>query len=258
MAMQDWMVAGCRGGAKACGEGGSGGMEGAMVRSVIGKQLERVRERVREAARRAGRDPAEVRLIAVSKSKPAQAVREAWEAGQRDFGENYVQELLGKAQELRELEGIRWHMIGHLQTNKVKQVLTVVQVVQTVDSERLAAELSRRARERGERLRVLIEVNVGGEEQKSGVTMGEAAKLVEVVKGQGGLELVGLMTVPPYELEAEEAGEYFERLRGLRDALGGREVLPELSMGMSHDFEVAIARGATMVRVGTSIFGERG
>lgn len=228
-----------------------------MERGEIGTRLERVREQVRQAARRAGRDEAEVLLIAVSKTKSLDAIREAYEAGQRDFGENYVQELVGKAEALRDLHDVRWHMIGHLQTNKAKQVLTVAHTVHTVDSVRLAAELGRRAAQLGRRVPVLIEVNVGGEEQKSGASIDDAPQVARAVREQGSLVLEGLMTVPPFELEAEQTSVYFARLARLRDELGGREQLRELSMGMSHDFEVAIERGATMVRVGMSIFGDR-
>lgn len=228
-----------------------------MERGEIAARLEVVREQVRRAARRAGRDEGDVLLIAVSKTKSPEAVREAYEAGQRDFGENYVQELVSKAEALRDLSDVRWHMIGHLQTNKAKQVLTVVHTVHTVDSVRLAEELGRRASQVARRVPVLIEVNVGGEEQKSGASIEQAAQVVRAVRGQSSLWLQGLMTVPPFELEAEQTSVYFERLARLRDELGGREELPELSMGMSHDFEVAIERGATMVRVGTSIFGDR-
>jgi len=228
-----------------------------MERGEIGTRLERVRELVRQAARRAGRGEGEVLLIAVSKTKSPEAIREAYEAGQRDFGENYVQELVGKAEALRDLHDMRWHMIGHLQTNKAKQVLQVAHTIHTVGSVRLATELGRRAALLARRVPVLIEVNVGGEEQKSGASISEAAEVARAVREQGALQLRGLMTVPPFELEAEQTSAYFERLAQLRDELGGREELPELSMGMSHDFEVAIERGATMVRVGTSIFGER-
>lgn len=214
-------------------------------------------KRISKAALDAGRSPDQVTLVAVSKTKPAEVVRRAYEAGQRDFGENYVQELTAKAAELHDLHDIRWHLIGHLQTNKVKQVVKLVHMVQTVDSVRLARELAHRAEQAGKRLPTLIEVNVGGEEQKSGVTEPETREVVDAVRALGALELRGLMTVPPFDLDAGQTAPYFERLRRLRDELGGPQVLPELSMGMSHDFEVAIRFGATMVRVGTSIFGTR-
>ena len=223
----------------------------------IAERLEEVRERVASAARASGREVGDVRLIAVSKSKPVEAILEAYDAGQRDFGENYVQEFASKVEVLAELSEIRWHMIGHVQTNKAKDVARIANVVQTVDSVRLAEVLGKRAEALGKRLQVLVEVNVGGEESKTGAADAEAREVVKVVRGQGSLALRGLMTVPPYELEASQARSYFQRLRALRDELGGVSELPELSMGMSHDFEEAISCGATMVRVGTAIFGER-
>jgi PLP dependent protein len=219
--------------------------------------LNEVRERIRQCALKSGRRPEEVKLVAVSKSKPAERVREAYEAGQRDFGENYVQELTAKAEALADLTELRWHMIGHLQTNKAKLVVQVVHMVQSVDSVRLVAELARRAESAGKPVAVLLEINVGGEQQKTGASASEARDLLEAVVAQRALWLRGLMTVPPFELQASETSRYFEKLRQLRDDLGGPDVLPELSMGMSHDFGEAIAQGATMVRVGTLIFGAR-
>jgi PLP dependent protein len=228
-----------------------------MVEATIGAALQAVQERIAQAATRAGRRAQDVRLVAVSKTKSASAVREAYEAGQRDFGENYVQELVSKAAELSDLVDLRWHMIGHLQTNKAKQVLKVAHMVQTVDSVRLAAELGARAEQAGVRLPVLVEVNVGAEQQKSGVSLVQARELTQAVSKQGGLVLRGLMTVPPFELDAEHTAPYFQRMLELREELSGAGLLPELSMGVSHGFEVAVAHGATMVRVGTSIFGSR-
>ncbi|MBI5537848.1 MAG: YggS family pyridoxal phosphate-dependent enzyme [Deltaproteobacteria bacterium] len=228
-----------------------------MIEATIGQALGAVKERIARAAERAGRRPQDVLLVAVSKTKSAAAVREAYEAGQRDFGENYVQELAGKASSLSDLPDLRWHMIGHLQTNKAKQVLKIAHMVQTVDSVRLAAELGARAQQAGKRLPVLLEVNVGAEEQKSGVSLHQARDLMEAVGQQEALELRGLMTVPPFELDAEQTAPYFRRMAELREELGGALLLPELSMGMSHDFEVAIEHGATMVRVGTLVFGSR-
>ncbi len=224
-----------------------------MAEQMIAERLREVRERVAEASCRAGRDPSEVRLIAVSKAKPAEAVRAAYDAGQRDFGENYVQEFLAKAEALSDLLDLRWHMIGHLQTNKVKHVVRVAHMVQTVDSERVARELGKRVAGAGRRMEVLVEVNVGGEGSKTGSRWQEAMSVVEAVREQDSLRLRGLMTVPPFDLDLGQVGSHFDRLRALSGELG----LPELSMGMSHDFEEAIARGATMVRVGTAIFGRR-
>jgi hypothetical protein len=219
--------------------------------TAIGERLDAVRERIERAAVRAGRDAGEVLLIAVSKTQSEQAVRQAYEAGQRDFGENYVQELVAKARALQDLPGLRWHMIGHLQTNKVKQVVGVAGVVHTVDRVHLAQELGKRVE--GE-LDVLVEVNVGGEESKTGAAVQDAESVVEAVRAEGRLRLRGLMTVPPFDLDVGEVVVHFERLRQMAAGYG----LRELSMGMSHDFEEAIVHGATMVRVGTAIFGARG
>jgi len=191
--------------------------------TAIATALQAVRQRIRSAAQQAGRGAGDVRLIAVSKTKSASAVREAYEAGQRDFGENYVQELCAKAEQLADLKDVRWHMIGHLQTNKVKQVIEVASMVQTVDSAKLAVELGKRAEQAGLKLPVLIEVNVGGEEQKSGVSVSEAREVVKVVRAQGALELRGLMTVPPFELDATQTAPYFAKLRQLRDDLAGAQ-----------------------------------
>jgi len=232
-------------------------VEGTEKMGSILSALNEVRERIEHCALKSGRSAEQVKLIAVSKSKPAQLVRQAYEAGQRDFGENYVQELTAKAQALADLTDLRWHMIGHLQTNKVKSVAPLVHMVQSVDSVRLADELARRAQSVGKRIAVLLEINVGGEQHKTGASLSEARDLFQAAGSHPALWLRGLMTVPPFELQASETSLQFEKLRQLRDELGGAGVLPELSMGMSHDFEQAIAAGATMVRVGTLIFGAR-
>lgn len=220
----------------------------------IAERLARVRENVARAALGAGREPEEVLLIAVSKAQPVEAVREAYAAGQRDFGENYVQEFVAKAQALSDLPGIRWHMIGHLQTNKVKQVLPVASWLHTVDRVRLVQELGKRLESSGGGLDVLVEVNVGGEESKTGCRAADAARVVQAVRDERSLRLCGLMTVPPFDVGLGEVEVCFERLREMALGFGVRE----LSMGMSQDYEVAIAHGATMVRVGTAIFGMRG
>ncbi|GEJ57968.1 YggS family pyridoxal phosphate-dependent enzyme [Anaeromyxobacter diazotrophicus] len=203
-----------------------------------------------------------VTLVAVSKTQPASAIREAYQAGQRDFGENYAQEWRAKAAELAALPDLVWHFIGGLQTNKVKYVLPAprpgaaappaVGWVHTVDRLALAQELSRRAAARGGAARVLLEVNVGQEGSKSGCAPGELPRLAEAVARLPALELRGLMCIPP---AAEDPRPHFARLRALRDALG--LALPDLSMGMSGDYPAAIEEGATLVRVGTAIFGER-
>ncbi len=212
--------------------------------------LARVRERIERASARAGRSPGEVALVAVSKVHPASAVREAYEAGQRLFGENYVQELAEKAESLADLGELRWHFIGHLQRNKVKQVLRTGAVIETVDSARLASEIDKRAPAPVE---VLLQVNVAGEAQKAGCDPSELAALVAQVRAMPRLALRGLMTIPPLGEEPEASRPFFARLR----ELGAEHGLRELSMGMSADLEVAIEEGATIVRVGTAIFGAR-
>ncbi len=228
----------------------------------IRANLERVWERIAAACARAGRDPREVGLIGVTKTWGSEVVLAAWEAGLRDFGENYVQELVHKAREVAEAGATpRWHFIGGLQTNKVKAVVGLVHSVHSVDRESLVRELGRRAGA-GRALEVFVEVNTGGERQKSGVAPGEARALCARVLEEPGLRLVGLMCVPPFLQDPEASRPHFRELRGLRERLRrdlgvGEGVLSGLSMGMSHDFEVAIEEGATVVRVGTALFGER-
>ena len=222
-----------------------------------------VRERVAAAARRAGRRPEEIALMAVTKTHPPERVREAYAAGLRIFGENRVQEFAGKAGALADLAGASWHMIGHLQTNKAGKAAELFDAVDSVDSVKLAEKLDAAARSLGKRLGVLIEVNVGGEAAKSGVAPDsrELEELLLAAPRFESLEFHGLMTVPPFSDNPEEARPYFRRLRALRDAIAGRKLpairMDSLSMGMSHDFEVAIEEGSTCVRVGTAIFGER-
>jgi PLP dependent protein len=234
------------------------------VTTGIAAQLEAIRARVEQAAERAAR-PGGVLLVAVSKSQPASAIREAYAAGQRHFGENYVQELTQKAEELSDLEGLRFHLIGHLQRNKARQVVRLAQAVHSVDGVALAEELGKRAlgveipeprRAFGgdARLPVLCEVSIAGEAQKSGVAPDSLGEVLDVIERQASLRLVGLMAVPPLGVDATP---HFEALARLRDAHGGAERLPELSMGMTADFEQAIAAGSTVVRVGSAIFGER-
>jgi len=215
----------------------------------ISERIATIRSRVDAACLAAGRDPGEVRLVAVSKTKPASAIREAYAAGHRDFGENYAQELRDKALELADLPDIRWHFIGHLQRNKVKYVVGAQAAIHAVDRLKLAKEIAKR----GPGSAVLVEVNVGGEASKSGVAIGEALGLCRGIHALDGVELRGLMCIPP---PGESQG--FERMAALA-AEGRAEGLPldALSMGMSGDFEDAIAHGATLIRVGTAIFGAR-
>jgi pyridoxal phosphate enzyme (YggS family) len=191
----------------------------------------------------------------VSKTKPASAIREAYEAGHRDFGENYAQELVSKSDELADLMDLEWHFIGHLQSNKAKVIAQKANVVHTVDSVVLARELAKRAAKAERTLPVLVEVNVGREPQKHGAAPAELSEVLDAVEGAGPLALRGLMTMPPNDLE--QARRVFEALGSLRNLHGGKSRLPELSMGMSDDLEIAIACGATIVRVGTAIFGKR-
>ncbi len=196
------------------------------------------------------RIPPGVTLVAVSKTHPAEAIREAYAAGQRDFGENYAQEWREKADALADLADLRWHFVGGLQTNKVKYLAGRVHLVHAVDREELAKELSKRFGQKGAVARVLLEVNTGGEATKSGCAPRDAAALAAAVRALPAVELRGLMCMPPPE---EDPRPHFTLLRELRDRLG----LAELSMGMSADWPIAIEEGATIVRVGTAIFGER-
>ena len=226
---------------------------------MIKENLEAVEKRVQDACKRAGRSRDEVTLIAVSKTKPVSLIREAMACGQVDFGENKVQELCKKLEEIR--EPLRWHLIGHLQRNKVKYVVDKACLIHSVDSERLAQEIQKEAAKRDLVCPVLVEVNVGGEETKSGVSPQEALPLVRSIAALPNVKVKGLMTVAPPVEKPEDARIYFKELRELADTIR-KEAIPgvemkELSMGMTGDFEAAIEEGATMVRVGTAIFGAR-
>ncbi|MDO9015671.1 MAG: YggS family pyridoxal phosphate-dependent enzyme [Deltaproteobacteria bacterium] len=223
----------------------------------VGAALDAVRARIAAAAARAGRDPAAVTLVAVSKTHGPDAVRAAYARGQRDFGENYVQELVAKAAELADLADLRWHFIGHLQTNKCRDVAGRVAMVQSLDSVRLVRELGRRAVAASRTVGILVQVNVAREAQKSGCEVGELGSILAEAEATPGVALRGLMTVPPAVPDAAASRPWFEALRALRDEHGGASRLPELSMGMTHDMAEAVAAGATMVRVGTAIFGAR-
>jgi pyridoxal phosphate enzyme (YggS family) len=224
----------------------------------VAERLAAVRARIEAAARAAGRRPDEVMLVAVSKGHPAETIREAYAAGQRVFGESYAQELATKVGALTGLAAIEWHFVGHLQTNKAKIVVEHASAVHSVDSEALARELGKRAaRARTRPLPVLIEVNVAHEPQKAGAAPSELADVMRAVAAQPALSLRGLMTVPPAG-DLDVARRTFATLVTLRNLHGGAAVLPELSMGMTADLEVAVECGSTAVRVGTAIFGERG
>ena len=223
----------------------------------IRENLKHVREAISESAVRAGRDPSSVLLIAVSKTFPADRIVEAYACGQRDFGENRVQEFCEKLPQLH-LPDARFHFIGHLQSNKVSQAI-VFDWIETIDSERLARRLNEAAAKTGKVMPVLIEVKLGEEAAKTGIAESEVAALAATVESLPNLELKGLMTIPPYLPDPADSRPYFRRLRELRDRLraSGFPQLTELSMGMTRDFPIAIEEGATIVRVGTAIFGPR-
>ena len=226
----------------------------------ISSNLAAVRGRLERAARAAGRDPADIRLVAVSKTFPAAAVREAFAAGQVDFGENRVQEALQKIRETAELHS-RWHLVGHLQSNKARKVAGPFAYVHSVDSVELLTRLDQAATAEGAAPKLLIQVDLAGEATKFGAPESALPQLVEAAGGLHSAELVGLMLLPPYSEDPEQSRPWFRRLREIRDGLVKQGVrasrLRELSMGMSHDFHIAVEEGATIVRVGTAIFGER-
>jgi PLP dependent protein len=213
------------------------------------QKLEIVRTRIANAAAKAGRDPSAITLIAVTKVFPASAMRDAYEIGLRDFGENYVQEFEGKAPQVADLTDARFHLIGHLQSNKARKASELFHTVQTVDS----AKLARRLHEAGKALDVMLEVKLSEEENKSGAAPEELPALIEAVRACPNLRLLGLMTMPPWSDDPEPSRPYFRRLRELAEQHG----VTALSMGMSHDLETAIEEGATHVRVGTALFGKR-
>ena len=233
-----------------------------MVMSIA-EHIRDVEERIVGAALRAGRNPREISLIAVTKTVSPDRIREAYDAGVRLFGENRVQEFATKAQVLADLKATEWHMIGHLQSNKARAAAELFHAVDSVDSLRLFERLNSVAKELGKRIPVLIEINIGGEQAKSGVGP-DSSELEQVLAASPScehLQIHGLMTVPPYNDDPEQSRPYFRRMRALRDDIAARKLpavpMGTLSMGMSHDFEVAIEEGSTCVRVGTAIFGVR-
>lgn len=227
--------------------------------SAIAANLARVREGIAAAAARAGRRAEDVTLVAVSKTFPAAAIRAAWEAGLRHFGENRVQEWEAKQPALAGLDAT-WHLVGHLQSNKARRAARLFDAVDSLDSAALAEKLDRAAAEAGRRLRVLLEVRLAPEETKHGAEPDDAPALAEAVVALPQLDLAGLMAIPPYLEAPEQVRPHFARLRELRDRIAAQlgRALPVLSMGMSHDFAVAIEEGATEVRLGTALFGPRG
>ncbi len=226
---------------------------------MIRENLEQVEENIRKACARSGRDRGDVKLIAVSKTKPVEMLREAYDAGCRDFGENKVQELTAKYEQMP--KDIRWHMIGHLQRNKVKYIVGKVYLIHSVDSLRLAEEISREAVRQNVTVSVLVEVNVAGEESKFGTTDAEAADLVAEIAKLPNILVKGLMTIAPYVDFSEENRLYFAKLKQIYVDIIQKNIdnvcMEELSMGMTGDYETAIEEGATYIRIGTGIFGER-
>ena len=216
---------------------------------ALSERLNAVRERIARAAERAHRDPQTILLLAVTKVFPATVIEEAYALGLREFGENYVQELEGKYGQVHNLEGVRFHLIGHLQSNKSGKAAELFDVVQTVDS----AKLARRLSDAGRSLEVMLEVKLAPEEAKSGAAPEELPELIAAVQALARLRLTGLMTMPPWSDDPQASRPYFRRLRELAERHG----LPQLSMGMSGDLEVAIEEGSTCVRVGTALFGKR-
>jgi PLP dependent protein len=228
---------------------------------VIADRLSAVRERIARAAERASRPAADITLVAVSKTFPAEAVREAFAAGVRDFGENRVQEAEPKIASTSDLaaSGLRWHLVGHLQSNKARRAAGLFEIVQSVDSLELATRLAGLGAARQRPVRALVQVDLAGEETKFGLPEKDLLRTLEALRGQEGLRVEGLMVLPPFFDDPGATRPYFRRLRALRDSAADAGLLAsrELSMGMSHDLEVAVEEGATMVRVGTAIFGER-
>jgi PLP dependent protein len=229
----------------------------------IAENLRRLEDRIASAAQRAARNPREVSLMAVTKTVSPERIQEAYDAGIRLFGENRVQEFASKAQLLAHFKDTEWHMIGHLQSNKSRAAAELFQAVDSVDSLRLLERLNTAASELGKTMPVLIEINIGGEEAKSGVAPDspELEQMLAAASSCDRLQVRGLMTVPPYKDDPEQSRPFFRRMRALRDAIAAKKLpavhMGTLSMGMSHDFDVAIEEGSTCVRVGTAIFGDR-
>lgn len=226
---------------------------------MLKENLAEVQSRVEQACKRAGRDVAEVTLIAVSKTKPVTDLQEIYNAGVRDFGENKVQEMCDKMEKMP--KDINWHMIGHLQRNKVKYIVGNVALIHSVDSYRLAEEINIQAKKKGIVVPILVEVNIADETTKFGVSKEDAMELVCQIASLDALSIKGLMTIAPYVVEPEENRAYFRKIKELSVDIDNQNIdnvsMDILSMGMTGDFEVAIEEGATMVRVGTGIFGKR-
>lgn len=230
-----------------------------MSTTRIETNLEKVKERIAQAALRTGRSPGDIQLVAVSKTVSVSTIQQAIKAGVTILGENYLQEARKKIEEIGQV--VRWDFIGHLQSNKAKYIVDLFDIIQSVDRLSLAKEINRLALKKGKTVKVLLQVNISGEEAKSGIDPAEAGALVRETLSLPNLSVQGLMTMPPYFDDPEKARPFFVALRELRDTLrkehGEYSDLKELSMGMSADFEIAIEEGATILRVGTAIFGER-
>jgi pyridoxal phosphate enzyme (YggS family) len=227
---------------------------------MISDNLDRIRERIGRACARAGRNPGEVTLVAIAKTFPSERIQDVIRAGVRDVGENYVQELLQKRAALSH-EEVRWHFVGHLQSNKVKQIAGWVALIHAVDSADLVREIDRRAATAGRTIECLVEVNTTGERSKFGVPPDRTAALVTELSGCTNVSIDGLMTIGPFLPDPEGSRPMFRRLRELREEIAGLGIpnapMRHLSMGMTGDFEVAIEEGATLIRIGTAIFGPR-
>jgi len=229
----------------------------------ISDNIARVKQRISDVAARVGRNPNSITLMAVSKVVEPERIHQAYEAGIRVFGENRVQEFADKTSAVQDLAQAEWHLIGHLQSNKANKASGLFHAIDSVDSVRLAQKLDQAAQQAGKILPILLEINVGGEENKSGIAPDspELEELLNAASGLQNLQVQGLMTIPPYTEDPEGARTYFRKLRDLRDQIAARKFpgirMEVLSMGMSHDFEIAIEEGSTCIRVGTAIFGER-
>uniref|UniRef100_A0A7C4EL16 Pyridoxal phosphate homeostasis protein n=1 Tax=Thermodesulfovibrio aggregans TaxID=86166 RepID=A0A7C4EL16_9BACT len=224
---------------------------------MLSERISSVFKKITYAALRVERNPEEIKLIAVTKSQPIAKIKEAADLGLRVFGENRVQEAKTKIEFLKDFN-IEWHMVGHLQGNKVKDAVRLFEVIHSLDSEKLARLINRESEKSGKIQRVLIQVKLSEEESKYGIKEWEIENLLEICKNLKNLKVEGLMTIPPYFENPEDVRPYFRKLRQLRDKISERNpLIRELSMGMSHDFEVAIEEGATMVRIGTALFGQR-
>lgn len=226
---------------------------------MLKENLQEVEKKIQAACERAGRDRSEITLIAVSKTKPVEDLMEIYDAGVRTFGENKVQEMCDKMEKMP--EDIKWHMIGHLQRNKVKYIVDKVALIHSVDSFRLAEEINIQAKKRGIVVPILVEVNIAEEETKFGVTRDDAIELVKQIATLDGIHIKGLMTIAPYVVDSEENRGFFRKIKELSIDIMNQNIdnvdMDVISMGMTGDYEVAIEEGATMVRVGTGIFGKR-